>query len=257
MRPGRAGLLFFSLWGILFEVHKPDHDCCYRRSNVMDYVRQARNLLRMARCSQSRMLRATRSPRRHSFSTIDDGRLWYLQPLDIYENAKPYYINLPASALGGFPQSNEVSHLCRGVKIRDLRGCERQFTLERNGFQVFQDAYQGDFISSSTSNDDLKNTQTRTDSWNSETVKKDYYPVIERFLRRRLGAQSTKAFTHEVKSSSSSVSQLTRTITDQCTHRSAEESRRSLLYLEVQGALLSRSKAFMSVRSQPRKSTID
>ncbi|KAM0803107.1 hypothetical protein BDR22DRAFT_802241 [Usnea florida] len=128
------------------------------------------------------MKQAARCPQRHWLSTVNNAKLWYLKPLDLYQAEKPYHINLPSQALGSHAQSNEVSHEYPGIRIKSLRGLENEFTLDRNGFQIFQDVDCG--------NDYFDDP---------DAVRRDYYPTIERLLKEKLGAQSAIAFTHDVR----------------------------------------------------------
>lgn len=138
---------------------------------------------------------AANIPRIHWISTVNNARLWYLKPLHLYQTEKPYHINLPANALGSHAQSNEVSEEYAGIKIQDLRGLEKDFTLDRNGFQIIQDASRG-AESSFTHNASAAPTSDIFDD--TDTVRKYYYPAVERLLKDKLKVQSAKAFTHDV-----------------------------------------------------------
>lgn len=129
-------------------------------------------------------------------STVNNARLWYLKPLDLYRTEKPYHINLPANALGGHAQSNEVSQEYAGIRIENLRGFENDFTLDKNGFQIFQDTDCNDESGWSAPSASLVPTSDVYDD--PDIVRKNYYPAIERLLKEKLGAQSAKAFTHDV-----------------------------------------------------------
>ena len=129
-------------------------------------------------------------------STVNDARLWYLKPLDLYETEKPYHINLPANALGTHAQSNEISQEYTGIRLRDIRGFENDFTLNRNGFQIFQDTDCGDDSEWSTN---VSRAAPASDIYNDpDIVRKYYYPAVERLLKEKLGARLAKAFTHDV-----------------------------------------------------------
>lgn len=135
--------------------------------------------------------------RSHWISTTNNARLWYLKRLDLYQTEKPYHINLPANALGRHAQSNEVSQEYAGIRIKSLRGFENDFNLDKNGFQIFEDIDCGDDADWSTHSASAAPT---SDVYaDPDIVRKKYYPAIERLLKKKLGAQMTKAFTHDVR----------------------------------------------------------
>ncbi len=142
------------------------------------------------------MEQASKMAPSHKISTVNNAKLWYLKPLHLYRTEKPYHINLPANALGDYAQSNEISQEYAGIRLQDLRGYENDFTLDRHGFQIFQDADFGD--------DSDRSPHTRGAAPDSDVyddpriVRKSYYPAIERLLKEELGAQSAKVFTHDV-----------------------------------------------------------
>ncbi len=138
----------------------------------------------------------TSFPQKHCISTVNNARLWYLKPLDLYQTEKPYHINLPANALGSHAPSNEVSQEYASIRIQSLRGFEKEFTLDKNGFQVFQDYVCGDDSDGSAQSARAVPILDVYD--NPDLVRKIYYPAVENFLKEKLGAQSAKAFTHDV-----------------------------------------------------------
>ena len=140
---------------------------------------------------------ATKVSRNYWISTVNNARLWYLEPLQIYQTEKPYHINLPADALGGHVQSNEVSREYAGMRIENLRGVENRFTLDKHGFQIFQDIHWGDAWDWSTPTAGASPSSCFYDD--PDTVRKIYYPAIESLLKEKLRAQSSKAFTHDVR----------------------------------------------------------
>ena len=137
---------------------------------------------------------ATKIPRNRSISTVNNARLWYLEPSNLYQTEKPYHINLPANALRGYAQSNEVSREYTGIRIDNLRGFENDFTLDKNGFQIFQEC--GDVPNWSIHSASAASTSGLFDD--PDIVRRYYYPGIERLLKHKLGAQSAKVFTHDV-----------------------------------------------------------
>ena len=143
------------------------------------------------------MEQAAQLPQHHWLSTVNNAKLWYLKPLDLYQAEKPYHINLPSEALGSHAQSNEVSHEYSGIQIQNLRGRENDFNLDRNGFQVFQDINCSDSPNRSCHNVSAAPSPDIFDS--PDAVRRIYYPTIERLLKEKLGAQSARAFTHDVR----------------------------------------------------------
>ena len=140
---------------------------------------------------------ATHVPHNSWISTVNNAKLWYLKPLNLYQIEKPYHINLPADALGTYAQSNEVSQEYAGIRIQDLRSSVKDFTLERNGFQVFQDVDCGSDLQRSVDPGGVSSPQ---DFHNDpDIVRRVYYPMVERLLKEKLRAQSAKAFTHDVR----------------------------------------------------------
>lgn len=139
---------------------------------------------------------ATTIPQNHWISTVNNARLWYLEPLQLYLTEKPYHINLPAIALGGHAQSNEVSREYAQIRIEDLRGSGNDFTLHKNGFQIFQDTNWADDPDRSTHSGSAALLSGFYED--PDSVRKYYYPAIENLLKEKLGAKSAKAFTHDV-----------------------------------------------------------
>lgn len=148
------------------------------------------------RVSNRCLRQAAKAPRNHWISTINNARLWYLEPLQLYQTEKPYHINLPANALGGHAQSNEVSQEYARIRIVDLRGSESDFTLDKHGFQIFQDTNGADNPDRSMHSGSAALLPGFYED--PDTVRKYYYPAIENLLKEKLGAQSVKAFTHDV-----------------------------------------------------------
>lgn len=119
-----------------------------------------------------------------------------MEPLQLYQTEKPYHINLPANALGGHAQSNEVSQEYAPIRIVDLRGSENDFTLDKHGFQIFRGTDWADDSDRSM----YSGSAALLSGFNNDpdTVRKYYYPAIENLLKEKLGAHSAKAFTHDV-----------------------------------------------------------
>ena len=180
----------------MFSRHKGSFEEFRKSKSQSSMISFALRTFSGVRVSNRCLREAAKVARNHWISTINDARLWYLAPLKLYQTEKPYHINLPANALGGHAQSNEVSREHAGIRVENLRGFEKDFTLDKNGFQIFQDT------------DWRENSDRSTHSFSAapisgfyddpDTVRKYYYPAIESLLKEKLGAQSAKAFTHDV-----------------------------------------------------------
>jgi len=69
----------------------------------------------------------------------------------------------------------------RKVTMRDVRGFENTFDLDKNGFEYAQ------------------HTTPLIDFLNEEEVKKRHYPLMEQFLKDQCGASKVKIFNHIVR----------------------------------------------------------
>ncbi|KAL8895871.1 MAG: hypothetical protein Q9207_007971 [Kuettlingeria erythrocarpa] len=144
-----------------------------------------------------------RTARRHSSThpsqntgDVLNAKLWYLKPLDLYRTLKPYHINLPVNALPPGVQSNEESEEYQGIIIRNIRGKESTFNLDRNDFQVFTAA--GTNHSPFTQAKSVYEALKEKEYSNADVVRERYYPAVEAFLKTALGAEKALAFTHDV-----------------------------------------------------------
>jgi hypothetical protein len=92
------------------------------------------------------------------------------------------YVNDPPP---GVPAWNGIDDP-REVRIEDARGHERQFTLDRNGFQL------------------VRSASHVADFYSPEEVERVYYPEVERLLRDTLGASRVTIFDHTVRNAARS-----------------------------------------------------
>ena len=135
----------------------------------------------------------------------------YLSPLPLYQTTKPYHINIPPTALGVGQQSNEVSRPYHDISVADLRGRERDFSLDQSGFAIFSDREveregqkreQEDSNVSTTEEQaegTIPSTCLRYEEYDDqERIRSVYRRAVEEWLRRVLGAKEVAAFTHEV-----------------------------------------------------------
>jgi hypothetical protein len=116
---------------------------------------------------------------------------WYLKPLEEYKTVKPYHINVPQWALPRQLQSNEVSAPYPNIRVSDLRGRERDMTLDQNGFGVFEE--------SRSDEESMVGCLTYDDYADVQKVLERGRPAVESFLKRTLGADAVVAFSHQVR----------------------------------------------------------
>ena len=63
---------------------------------------------------------------------------WYLQKLPLWQSTKPYFINVPKSALPeGQPPTNEVSEPVSNIKVRDMREHPASCNIDQSAFTFF------------------------------------------------------------------------------------------------------------------------
>ncbi|KAK4178918.1 hypothetical protein QBC36DRAFT_323629 [Triangularia setosa] len=107
----------------------------------------------------------------------------YTAPLELYKVEKPFYSNVPAP---DGRQSNQVAWKYHDVKFHDIRDTLGNFTLDRNGFEVFQYGNKAEDES----------WKFDADSW----IQGSYYPVIESVLKAKFGQETyVKIFDHTVR----------------------------------------------------------
>ena len=135
----------------------------------------------------------------------------YLSPLPLYQTTKPYHINIPPTALGIGQQSNEVSRPYHDISVADLRGRERDFSLDQSGFAIFSDKEierEGQKQEQEDTNVSIREEQVEGETPSTcmryeeyddqERIRSVYRRVVEKWLRRVLRAEEVAAFTHEV-----------------------------------------------------------
>src|SRR5437868_4612349 len=80
----------------------------------------------------------------------------------------------------GVPQWNGIDDP-HEIRIEDGRGREREFSLDRNGFQL------------------VKAPSQVSDFYSDDEIKRTYYPEVEQLLRDKLGATRVAIFDHTVR----------------------------------------------------------
>jgi hypothetical protein len=76
-------------------------------------------------------------------------RVQFYKPLAIHEGEKPYECEFSVNAAPNARKSN-IEYDERGIVVRDIRGVEGEFTLEKNGFEIMKHQstlQQGDYAS--------------------------------------------------------------------------------------------------------------
>lgn len=145
---------------------------------------------------------------------------------------------MPVSALPPGCQSNEVSEEVGDIKIENARGREEEFKLDRNGFQWFKVGPDG-------RGDFAKFNGLEYEAYaDPEAIRSKYYPAVENFVCKALGARKVKAFNHEVRTPTLFWSRFF-LLTE---NRYGGESNSSLSCLVARALHLSPSKGCMLVR---------
>ncbi|TFL01354.1 hypothetical protein BDV98DRAFT_548891 [Pterulicium gracile] len=95
-------------------------------------------------------------------------------------DGSPLYIDLGLAAKGTVPHKNAVEET-KQVEIENVRGEEGEYTLDQHGFQFFKSA---------------TSVESFTDS---ERVKREYYPEVQKVLRDVTGAGRIVIFDHTIR----------------------------------------------------------
>jgi hypothetical protein len=61
---------------------------------------------------------------------------WYLKDLPLYQETKPYIINLPLSYVPAGKRTNQVSSFYQKIRVKDIRASQQVHTLDGNGFEL-------------------------------------------------------------------------------------------------------------------------
>lgn len=99
----------------------------------------------------------------------------YLSGDPLYLTTKPYHTRLPF--MGKIRRSNIIAQGYSGVNIYDLRNHEKEFTLDRSGFQYCH-------------------IPVPIAQWTNETAKNQYLPLMETWLKEFFGATRVHIFTY-------------------------------------------------------------
>lgn len=100
----------------------------------------------------------------------------------IFATQKPFYSNMPFSKTPGASTTN-IKSVQHEISIANIRGFEDKFSLDRNGFE-------------------LVSHSTKFNAWkDGERLVQEHYPVMEDFLRKKLGAEEVVIYDHTVRRS--------------------------------------------------------
>ena len=66
---------------------------------------------------------------------VQVSQIYYIAPLQLYSEEKPFFLNVPMHRITGARQTN-VKHTARNVTFTDIRSHECLFSLHKNGFEI-------------------------------------------------------------------------------------------------------------------------
>lgn len=107
-------------------------------------------------------------------------RAWFLERELLHQTEKPYAFNFPADT-GDISPTNMNYKRHDEAKANDMRGFEKSFTIDRNGFTVLN-------LDCNLSYDDFY----------SEEGLSRYFRTVESLLKDHLGASRVQCFRHGV-----------------------------------------------------------
>lgn len=103
----------------------------------------------------------------------------YLASKDLYQVEKPYHSRLPF--LEGLPRTNVVGQSFDTIKIHDVNGVEDRFVLADSGFEFCQ-------------------IHPVIDTWDAQTVRDQYLPSMETWLREKFNSKKVYIYTYNFRS---------------------------------------------------------
>lgn len=107
----------------------------------------------------------------------------FLKDLDRYATEKPFFCNIPILNVPGARQHNISTYAQPGVAVYDIRGREKFFTLNRNGFELKKSLA----VPPESAN-------LLEDDW----VQQNYYRSVKQFLLDELKAETVLVYDHVV-----------------------------------------------------------
>ncbi|TGO43680.1 hypothetical protein BCON_1107g00020 [Botryotinia convoluta] len=112
------------------------------------------------------------------------GTVFYLKRDALYERTKPYFCYIPLKLLNGAPVTNQ-EYAPSEISITSLRGQERNFRLDKNGFEVLEHPLNAKYTLKSLRED--------------ATLMEQYEREIETVLKQMLGAEKVVVFDEELR----------------------------------------------------------
>ncbi|KAL8731037.1 MAG: hypothetical protein Q9166_003688 [cf. Caloplaca sp. 2 TL-2023] len=107
--------------------------------------------------------------------------IYFLKENPSYQDEKPYAFRFELGS-AEIPQSNMEMQRVEPISITDIRGFERHYSLDVNGFEVLE----------------LDSHLEYKDFYDSDKVKV-YLAELEDLLKRHLGASKVKVFRHGLR----------------------------------------------------------
>lgn len=104
-----------------------------------------------------------------------------MQRDELHQEAKPFKLQYDPG--DDIPRTNCVNKTYDSVLIRDLRGCVRGFSFQKNGFSILR----------------LESQLEPDEFYDQARVEKVYYPELQNLLRQYLGAKRVEVLEHLVR----------------------------------------------------------
>ena len=109
------------------------------------------------------------------------GSVRYMDRLELYKTEKPYVSSLEPWNVPG-ARSNNLSTTATDVNIRNMRPILKEFSIDRQGFQVAL----------------MSTTMKEADFYDSSLIQSTYYDECKVFLEREFGAEKVQFFDNTV-----------------------------------------------------------
>lgn len=107
--------------------------------------------------------------------------LLFLKRNEKHASEKPYRLRYDPG--GSIPRTNCETHIQNDILVKDIRGTEAKYNLDRNGFQVLS----------------INSKLTPEEFNDREKVKTVYYDELKALLKRDLGAKRVEILEHGVR----------------------------------------------------------
>ncbi|KAF2807219.1 uncharacterized protein BDZ99DRAFT_536502 [Mytilinidion resinicola] len=111
------------------------------------------------------------------------GKVGYLASLDLYKAEKPFFSNIPFFNIPGAKQQNLSVTDHEKTPIYDVRGREHLVSLDTCGFEIRRHP----------------TVPSEAKFHDEEWIRREYWPEIQRFVKKELGASEVKIFDHTVR----------------------------------------------------------